>query len=685
MRKVAAAIIAGGPARRLGGAVKPLHRDRRSGRRRPAAGGAAAAFRRVFAVANDPAPWAERAASRWSPIASRRRPAGWPRRGAGGGRGRRGRRLRGGRSAVSRTGAADRAARLVAEAPRRWRPVQAGAPSLCARATRPRLRAEVEARLAGGRLALHELLEEMRHRLAHGRRCWRRSIPTGSELRQPQHARRPSPRRRDRAPRAVRRRRARAAAPRSGWRRRDRRRRRRSSRRRPSSATITSSWPSRATSAIPCCRSSAICTAASTTGRSGCSSGGRSAAQASVAAVRAPRRSRCTPRLPSCSVSSCGRSGARARVAAGRRALMFLAPQNLAAALWFSATTDLLATVLVLASLLALVRGRRVVAAAAALAAFLSKESAFVLPSLSALILWLDGRRPGRRPRAAHPWLELAPQVALLAARPGRPAGVLHGWGGSGDARAGLAGTILQIYGGFAQTFTGRDVLPAPLAFARRDDDPRADRLRDRAAGEGGGSLGAVRLRRRGRGPAVRRRLGGRGALLLSAVGRDSAGPSPRRWPTWPARADRSRGGAAAGRRRAGGRARRTSFRTIGGWRPHAVRSPPASRRAPRLPRRRRDQGPRPRREGGSHDRGGRGARAQRRSRLVRHRPAALRASGLDPARRAAAAPQRRLRVRRRARRGARPPGRRAGPRRGAGPLPRSAVHPTAVACAAVR
>ena len=43
---------------------------------------------------------------------------------------------------------------------------------------------------------------------------------------------------------------------------------------------------------------------------------------------------------------------------------------------------------------------------------------------------------------------------------------VLHGWGGSGDARAGLAGTVLQLYGGFAETFTGSDVLPTPLAFA---------------------------------------------------------------------------------------------------------------------------------------------------------------------------------------------------------------------------
>jgi hypothetical protein len=152
-------------------------------------------------------------------------------------------------------------------------------------------------------------------------------------------------------------------------------------------------------------------------------------------------------------------------VAVGAAALMFLAPQNLAAALWFSATTDLLATVLVLAALLALVHGRRAVAAVAALAAFLSKESAYVLPILSALVLWLDGRQPATA-RRRNPWLEIAPQVVLLGVVLVVRRALLAGWGGSGDARAGLAGTILQIYGGFAETFTGADVLPLPLAFA---------------------------------------------------------------------------------------------------------------------------------------------------------------------------------------------------------------------------
>ena len=156
-------------------------------------------------------------------------------------------------------------------------------------------------------------------------------------------------------------------------------------------------------------------------------------------------------------------------VAASAGVLMFLAPQNLAAALWFSATTDLLATVFVLGALVALLRGRRLIAALAALAAFLSKESAFVLPLLSAITLVLRARAVSedvsRERRRALGW-QIAPQLILLAAVCFARRAVLHGWGGSGDPRAGLAGTTLQIFAGFAQTFTGEAVFPPPLAFA---------------------------------------------------------------------------------------------------------------------------------------------------------------------------------------------------------------------------
>jgi hypothetical protein len=158
-------------------------------------------------------------------------------------------------------------------------------------------------------------------------------------------------------------------------------------------------------------------------------------------------------------------------VAASAGALMFLAPQNLAAALWFSATTDLLATVFVLGALIALLRRRDFVAALLALAAFLSKESAFVLPLLSAIVLAL---RPHTDPAGAADsgigrralLREVAPQAVLLAAVCAVREAVLQGWGGSGDPRVGLAGTVVQIFAGFAQLFTGETVFPPPLAFA---------------------------------------------------------------------------------------------------------------------------------------------------------------------------------------------------------------------------
>ena len=113
-------------------------------------------------------------------------------------------------------------------------------------------------------------------------------------------------------------------------------------------------------------------------------------------------------------------------------------------------------------------RGRRLVAALAALAAFLSKESSFVLPLLSALTLALRARPAsdvsGERNRSLG--REIAPQLVLLAGVCLVRRAVLHGWGGSGDPRTGLVGTSLQIFAGFAQTFTGEAVLPPPLGFA---------------------------------------------------------------------------------------------------------------------------------------------------------------------------------------------------------------------------
>jgi hypothetical protein len=141
-------------------------------------------------------------------------------------------------------------------------------------------------------------------------------------------------------------------------------------------------------------------------------------------------------------------------------ALFFLAPQNLDAASWFSASTDLLATAFSLASLVLLVRGAPVASAALALAAFFSKESALVLPALAVVVL---GGRPAPPPRlqrvlAALPAVALAVAVLLVRAR------VLHGWGGAGDERAGPGAKVAQLASGLVHVFTGA-VLPAALAW----------------------------------------------------------------------------------------------------------------------------------------------------------------------------------------------------------------------------
>lgn len=149
-------------------------------------------------------------------------------------------------------------------------------------------------------------------------------------------------------------------------------------------------------------------------------------------------------------------------------ALMALAPENLEAALWFAASTDLLATAFVLGSLILLLRQRHGWSALAALAAFLSKESAYVLPLLAVIVCWARPSADGQGvPRARRwPWSALASQLGLLAVVIVARRCVLHGWGGSGDPRPGPLGAALQIGGGLAQLFTGTEVMPVPLAFA---------------------------------------------------------------------------------------------------------------------------------------------------------------------------------------------------------------------------
>jgi hypothetical protein len=153
-----------------------------------------------------------------------------------------------------------------------------------------------------------------------------------------------------------------------------------------------------------------------------------------------------------------GRARATATLAA---ALFFLAPQNLEAAYWYAASTDLFATTFALASLVALVRRRRVASAALALAACLSKESALILPALAYVTL---GALPSAEPRPRR-IARVLPHVAIALAVFAARTRVLHGWGGTGDASASFVGKLVQLAGGLVHVATGNGVLPEPVAW----------------------------------------------------------------------------------------------------------------------------------------------------------------------------------------------------------------------------
>jgi hypothetical protein len=152
----------------------------------------------------------------------------------------------------------------------------------------------------------------------------------------------------------------------------------------------------------------------------------------------------------------------RPRAVAGLTvALFFLAPQNLDAASWYAASTDLFATVFTLAALVALARGARVASVALALCAFLSKESALVLPVLAYVVLGAhpepDSRR--RRLQAVLPHAVVAAVVLMARAL------VLGGWGGSGDERATFVAKLVQLANGLVHVGTGTAILPEALAW----------------------------------------------------------------------------------------------------------------------------------------------------------------------------------------------------------------------------
>jgi hypothetical protein len=166
------------------------------------------------------------------------------------------------------------------------------------------------------------------------------------------------------------------------------------------------------------------------------------------------------------------RLGVSRRAAGLAGALLFVAPAEREAALWFSASTDLIATAAMLGSIAGLLSGRRMGRATSlslAGIAFFSKETALVLPLVVASVSWYrqgsrdrqQGWRTSLRQMATSTVPYVAVAVLYLAAR----WWVLRGPGGSNDPRAPLWAVGIQILGGWFHAVSAYAPLPESVAW----------------------------------------------------------------------------------------------------------------------------------------------------------------------------------------------------------------------------
>ncbi len=148
--------------------------------------------------------------------------------------------------------------------------------------------------------------------------------------------------------------------------------------------------------------------------------------------------------------------------------LFFAAPAEREAALWFSASTDLLATMAMLGALLWFLSPRpwlRRLSIAPAAAALLCKESALVLPALLAGACWFHARHH-RHPRSFARCLTSAlPHGVVAALFLAARTLVLHGVGGTNDPLAPWWGRAVQLVAGLLHAVTGYAPLPEWVAL----------------------------------------------------------------------------------------------------------------------------------------------------------------------------------------------------------------------------
>jgi hypothetical protein len=160
-----------------------------------------------------------------------------------------------------------------------------------------------------------------------------------------------------------------------------------------------------------------------------------------------------------------GFSGRSALVAG---CLFFAAPAEREAALWFSANTDLLAALAMLAAVACFLAARkwvRLLSIALAAAAFFCKETALVLPGLLAAAHWFRERNKGFAPLASRCLVLVLPHLAVAILVIVLRTLVLQGAGGANDPLAPWWGRAMQLGSGLVHAVTAYAPLPEWVAW----------------------------------------------------------------------------------------------------------------------------------------------------------------------------------------------------------------------------
>ena len=162
------------------------------------------------------------------------------------------------------------------------------------------------------------------------------------------------------------------------------------------------------------------------------------------------------------------RFGYSARTALLAGCLFFAAPAQREAALWFSASTDLLATLAMLGALACFLAARRwvrLLSVALAAVALLCKETALALPALLAAASWFRGRNQGRPRLVGQCLILVVPHLAVVLFILGVRSLVLRGLGGANDPVAPLWGRAVQLLSGVVHAVTVYAPLPEWVAW----------------------------------------------------------------------------------------------------------------------------------------------------------------------------------------------------------------------------